>query len=147
MIAKWPSNAFLSTVAGRYNRQHSAMKLLRQQGTDGNDGPVVSNYGVVILDNIAKIQIYFSDLSVEHIQQSAYIKFTPLVSNIGGTLGLWVGISILALFEFLELVYDLAVYGCNSLCGKKKSQNGEQQETHKTTMTKVYPLDLKSTKF
>ena len=35
------------------------------------------------------------------------------MSNIGGTLGLWLGFSLMTSFEFLEFVVDLLVHACD----------------------------------
>ena len=41
---------------------------------------------------------------------------SDLVSDLGGQVGLWIGVSVLTLFEFLELVYDIFLL----VCGKHK---------------------------
>ena len=56
----------------------------------------------MIKSNFASVYIKFDSLSVtEKIEQEA-ITFINLISNIGGTVGLFIGISALSVLEFFE---------------------------------------------
>ena len=47
--------------------------------------------------------IYFNPMSITEITQSPSITFSDLISNIGGNLGLFIGISLLSFFELFEI--------------------------------------------
>ena len=49
---------------------------------------------------------------------SFLLQVFQFFSDIGGSLGLWMGFSLMTTFEFLELAVDLLVYGCLRLSGR-----------------------------
>ncbi|XP_071845764.1 epithelial sodium channel subunit beta-like [Apostichopus japonicus] len=53
--------------------------------------------------NVAKVQIFFEEFNYEKITQYKSYTFGDLLSDIGGQLGLWLGISVLSLFEVVEI--------------------------------------------
>ena len=55
------------------------------------------------------------------------IQVGNLASNVGGTLGLWFGFSILTIFEFFEFFWDLFYYWLRKCCcgsGTKRQKSG-----------------------
>lgn len=59
------------------------------------------------MHDFARLNIYIADSNVIVTQEKEDYTSTQLVSDIGGQLGLWVGISIITLAEVLELICDL----------------------------------------
>ena len=57
--------------------------------------------------DFARLNVYIADSNVVKTQELADYTQNQLVSDIGGQLGLWVGISIITLTEVLELVIDI----------------------------------------
>ena len=53
-----------------------------------------------------RIIIYYSDLKYIYIKQEPKTLIADLVSNIGGTFGLFLGISFLSLIEFVEIIIE-----------------------------------------
>ncbi|CAH1780888.1 unnamed protein product [Owenia fusiformis] len=60
-----------------------------------------------IEDNILRVHIYFEDFNVETIKEVPAYSVISLLSNIGGTMGMFVGLSICTLGEFLELIWEM----------------------------------------
>ncbi|XP_070566560.1 amiloride-sensitive sodium channel subunit beta-like [Ptychodera flava] len=59
-------------------------------------------------DNVVRIQIYFEELNYQSIKENpAYTEF-ELCSDIGGQLGLWIGVSMITLFEIFEFLATIA---------------------------------------
>ena len=56
------------------------------------------------------------------------IQIFQFLSDVGGTLGLWLGFSLMTLFEFLEFAVDVLVYGALKYQGKagNKKDGGRQ---------------------
>ena len=75
-----------------------------------NTKKIYKNYQE-LKNNVLALNIYFSDLSFTLIGQQAKMVFLDLISNIGGLLGLFVGMSFLSLVEvlqvFIEIIYVL----------------------------------------
>lgn len=61
----------------------------------------------VKVNNFARINLYFKDLKVRQDKQTPSYYISKLFSDIGGTLGLWVGISLLTLTEVVVLVSNI----------------------------------------
>ncbi|XP_025110911.1 acid-sensing ion channel 2-like [Pomacea canaliculata] len=59
--------------------------------------------------SFAKLVIYFERLNYESVIQKPSYDVERFLSDIGGTLGLWIGASVLGLGEFVELVMLLVL--------------------------------------
>ena len=66
--------------------------------------------------------IYYSDLSYAYIEESPYWDLFLLLSNIGGNLGLFVGMSFLSFVEIFELLFQLAEFAIIAFINMKKTQ-------------------------
>lgn len=53
-------------------------------------------------DNLLKFEIYFGSMSYRTFSQSKKVDESGLLSDVGGQLGLWVGMSFITLAEFLQ---------------------------------------------
>ena len=60
-----------------------------------------------IQDSFMYANIYFENLVYTMIEESASQTIVSLISNIGGTLGLFMGISLLSLIELLEIITEV----------------------------------------
>ena len=52
-------------------------------------------------ENLIYLDIYFDDMRITKIQENIADNLSSLVSDVGGQLGLWLGISILTVVEIL----------------------------------------------
>ena len=57
-------------------------------------------------DNLIYLDIYFDDMKVTKVEQNIADNISSLISDLGGQLGLWLGISILTV---VEIIYCLCV--------------------------------------
>ena len=73
------------------------------------------------LKNIVKLQFTFEELNTQTITEAPKYTELDLFSNIGGLLGLYVGVSIVTVFEFLDFLVELLLNCC--LWGRYKSKN------------------------
>jgi hypothetical protein len=55
---------------------------------------------------LISFNIYYDDLKYVNISHSAKLDAINLMSNIGGILGVCIGISFLSLFEIVEFVFE-----------------------------------------
>jgi hypothetical protein len=69
----------------------------------------MQNYQLDNTQNYNKFQfhIYYEDLKYTYISQEAKIEFIGLISNIGGSLSLFVGISFISFLELFELLAEI----------------------------------------
>ncbi|XP_071509994.1 acid-sensing ion channel 1C-like [Diadema antillarum] len=79
-VARYPSNYYSSVLASQYNVDATLFQ-----------------------DNIVLVSIFFRDMSVQKVSQQIAYSFFSLLCDIGGALGLWLGGSILTVFEVFDL--------------------------------------------
>ncbi|XP_059169932.1 acid-sensing ion channel 1C-like [Physella acuta] len=65
-----------------------------------------------------KLNIYFEDLNYERISEQPDYEIIQMFSDVGGTIGLWIGLSLLSLFELLHLIVDVVVLVATHMCRK-----------------------------
>lgn len=68
----------------------------------------------LIHQNLLRLNIYLEDLSVVEFKQMPAYELADLFADIGGTLGLWMGISVLTIMELMELIVRLIMLLFNS---------------------------------
>ncbi|RDD46192.1 Acid-sensing ion channel 3 [Trichoplax sp. H2] len=83
-------------------------KLAYMQGL----GLLPSSYTVqdYIRDNIVQLDVFFSDLAHTTVQQEQDITPEEVLSNIGGQLGLFIGVSMLTVCEIVFYIFDKMQY-------------------------------------
>ena len=87
-----------------YPSRNYASRLLRKLGNfdmnSSRENLTVSN----IRESVAKVNLYYSDLEYGILEEVATFSFIDLLSNVGGTLGLLLGMSLLSLLEIIEFL-------------------------------------------
>ncbi|XP_033101246.1 acid-sensing ion channel 1C-like [Anneissia japonica] len=82
-----------------------------------------------IKKNFVKLNIYYENLQYDYIEQVPTYTFLSLISNVGGHLGLWIGMSALTLLEFLECFYDIVKHICAALIRRRKAKQINKKNT------------------
>ena len=110
-LSKWPASGYEGDAA-YFDVFHIESFSSRFNGTPKFD--MVSNYFTnsshdreKVMQDFARLNVYIADSNVHVTQEEEDYTSTQLVSDIGGQLGLWIGISIITLAEVLELMCDL----------------------------------------
>ncbi|XP_070542970.1 amiloride-sensitive sodium channel subunit gamma-like [Ptychodera flava] len=90
-MSEWPSDTYgetlsdpLSEKSWKFGQQFSSIEEVRR--------------------NLIKLKVFFSDLNFESITENPTFDAVDLLSNLGGLMGLYIGASVISLFEFLEFV-------------------------------------------
>ncbi|CAF1042719.1 unnamed protein product [Brachionus calyciflorus] len=69
---------------------------------------ITENYSLdEIINNSLQVNIYHDRLKLETIEESKQMELVDLISNIGGILGLFIGISILSFAELIEICLEI----------------------------------------
>ena len=76
---------------------------------DQHDPNTTSRFDDLVLarDSLAKIFVYFDEIKYTKISEEISVTFFDLIANIGGTLGLFIGISLLSFVELFELFFEI----------------------------------------
>lgn len=64
--------------------------------------------------SFAGARIHFQEVKVTEMEESAAMSFVELVSNIGGTIGLFIEFSLMTCVDFVELMIEIAFVLCKS---------------------------------
>ncbi|XP_056012003.1 acid-sensing ion channel 2-like isoform X3 [Ostrea edulis] len=80
--------------------------------------------------SLLKIHVFFSTLATTIIEEEKAYTFGNFLSDIGGQLGLWAGISVLSLAEVLELLVLIVVGFCT-----RKNKTANEVESIKDLKT------------
>ncbi|KAK3790662.1 hypothetical protein RRG08_048786 [Elysia crispata] len=68
--------------------------------------------GYELREEFVKLVIYYEDLNYEELTESPDYELDQFLSDVGGTIGLWIGLSLLSLFEIIHLITDICLYIC-----------------------------------
>jgi hypothetical protein len=55
-------------------------------------------------ESVARVEIFYDELKQTIISESIKTELSDLIANLGGTLGLFLGLSFLSLVEFVEIL-------------------------------------------
>jgi hypothetical protein len=75
----------------------------------------------VIMENTLAVNVYYEDLKYTLISETPKMSIFDLVANTGGTLGLFIGVSLLSFVEIVEILLEFIIILCeNSAKSNKK---------------------------
>ncbi len=63
-----------------------------------------------VRESVVSLNVYYNSLSYTLATESPKLDIISLLSNIGGSLGLFMGVSFLSLVEILVLLLDIAFF-------------------------------------
>uniref|UniRef100_W5MYE1 Uncharacterized protein n=1 Tax=Lepisosteus oculatus TaxID=7918 RepID=W5MYE1_LEPOC len=73
-----------------------------------------------VRDNLVKVIINYQQLNYELIEEIPSFQVIDLVSSIGGLVGLWIGVSICTVAEFVELFLKVIIFIIKRVIRKNK---------------------------
>ena len=88
------------------SRVNSTWARWRKSATGIVRSSVMTSSGYANTDNYTTIQVYYRSLKYTWIGEQAKMNIFDIISNIGGTLGLFVGLSFVSLFEITEILLE-----------------------------------------
>ncbi|XP_070545383.1 uncharacterized protein [Ptychodera flava] len=100
----WPATVSLSYI----------LKTIHSISAKTND----INDALSVSLNLAQLEVYFEELTIESTTESPAYGIEDFLSDIGGTLGLYIGLSVITVAEFIELVASVIRY---MYCSQKDS--------------------------
>ena len=92
------------------------------------------------LKNFARLNVYIADGNVVKTEESPDYTGSDIISDIGGQLGLWVGISVITLAEVLALIGDILSYlvgRCHNTTGGFLNNNNYNNNNNPESNNKV----------
>ena len=114
-----------------------AVKSLSEEVKKHGDNINISIDKNYLRENLLGINIYFETLTVEeHITHNSY-DAVALLSDIGGQLALFLGASVISVFEFLAWIFDEAKDRCFGISERKIMHKIKPGVTKKTNGHKL----------
>mgnify|MGYP001810175082 CR=1 FL=1 len=96
----------------------------------GNDSSAITYEALQA--NMLAVEVFYGDLSYRRITENPQMQLQDLISNFGGTLGLFLGVSFLSFAELLDLLVNslyIVFYSkkkkTGSSCGRKSAKVGD----------------------
>ncbi|XP_043237540.1 amiloride-sensitive sodium channel subunit beta-like [Amphibalanus amphitrite] len=103
-VASWPQGEYLGTLLE---------KLDFLQHTNFTTAEIAEAWG----SEFVKLNVYFRDLNIASITESATYTYSTFISSLGGALSLYLGIALILLVELAELLVFLAWDTARFMCG------------------------------
>lgn len=124
----------LFSIKERY--QALAEQGIHKAALDRSDVEDTLRASTLIRQNLLRLNIYLEDLSIVEFTQMPAYDLADLFADIGGTLGLWMGISVLTIMELVELVMRLIILLFNSETQDSRDSDNDEDEspTHQTML-------------
>ncbi|KAL5016193.1 hypothetical protein ScPMuIL_005782 [Solemya velum] len=91
--------------------------------------------------NFLKLAIYYEDLNNEIITEEEEISTSQFLSDVGGALGLWIGLSVLSIFEVFQFGAEIIAYLVWK-CG-----NNENQSDRRSGRNRNHELSLRDMEY
>lgn len=66
-------------------------------------------------DKVLKVNIHFNQMNYEKVVEEAALTMASLLANIGGILGLFLGFSVMSMFEIVEIISQMITVSLNIL--------------------------------
>ncbi|XP_070576324.1 acid-sensing ion channel 5-like [Ptychodera flava] len=89
----WPSDTYFKHLVKQVHFKNNKTRNL-------NDFESVSK-------NLINLEVYFDELNYENIEEIPAVTEESLLSDIGGTLGLYCGFSFITIVEFMQFFVEL----------------------------------------
>ena len=84
----------------------------------------VEREGKNVMNDFVRINVYVADNEVVKTEESPQISVTQLLSNIGGQLGMWIGVSVITISKVVEVLLAMM-----KECLRKRREKREQRKT------------------
>ncbi|XP_070538261.1 amiloride-sensitive sodium channel subunit beta-like [Ptychodera flava] len=101
--SKWPSDAYLDNLL-------KLVKVKNQKTRNLNDLESARS-------NLVRLKVYFESLNYESTSEHPAYTWEDLLSDVGGTLGLYIGLSVITVCEICRFVIDICL-----LCSRRKDK-------------------------
>ncbi|CAF0708693.1 unnamed protein product [Brachionus calyciflorus] len=104
--SRYPTNYYLNYIKNKTN----ILSKINEFYNEGN----ISKSALIA-------NIFYDELDYSVIEQVPAVSFDYLISNIGGNLGLFIGVSVLSLFELVEYMLQIIIFTIKTSKLNKKS--------------------------
>lgn len=104
--ADYPSRVYASLLANN-------TKIIERYSSSSNARNNLSNVTYEFLkEHMLELSVFYGELGYEKYEESPKMGPVDIVSSIGGTLGLFLGMSFLSFVELIDIIIRICCYKC-----------------------------------
>ena len=104
--APWPTEAYAPYFASKMLQYNSERVLKYMREVLSENEVTAKNLKNNFSENFSRLEIFYEALNFEKISESEAYDEVALLSDFGGNLGLWLGWSVLIVFELIQFVFE-----------------------------------------
>ncbi|XP_077983149.1 epithelial sodium channel subunit alpha-like [Glandiceps talaboti] len=93
----WPSNHYVSGL----------IQMLRHMNPKVTETVVDAK---TARENLVNLEVYFAELNFHNTIETVGYTIEELLGDVGGLMGLYIGLSAITVFEFIEFLLDIFIY-------------------------------------
>ncbi|XP_077988550.1 epithelial sodium channel subunit alpha-like [Glandiceps talaboti] len=116
----WPADSYQATLFGKMSSANGEMRK-QMRGSSPKDWT---------RENVLKLDVYFEMLNYEYIEEYPSYLIEDLLSDMGGQLGLWIGVSIITVFEMIQFLLSVISLCCGQMTNKSRIQTSDHTLTN-----------------
>ncbi|XP_052254566.1 degenerin mec-10-like [Dreissena polymorpha] len=118
---QWPTDDYAKVLLeGVCNMDKEKCKNLRTKLADQR----------ALSNNFLRLNIYFEDLNFEMIKEYPEIEWQQFLSDVGGAIGLWIGLSMLSLCEVAQLLVELCNFAVSKAACERRPDGKQREERY-----------------
>ncbi|GMR55214.1 hypothetical protein PMAYCL1PPCAC_25409 [Pristionchus mayeri] len=122
--AQWPSNEYKPSECTTSNQTGQPWIT---PGEPANEQKCLAWYKV----NTLMVEVYYERMNYQILSESAAYTLVNLISDIGGQIGLFLGMSIISVIEFATLIFLVVYYCCSHKSRKMEAEEAEREQQKK----------------
>jgi len=111
---KWPHATYLKDVLiDEVCRRDYTDSFYTNLCENYKNDALTENDTESMFGNFVAVNVYFEDLNFELMEEEPLYNPVRFMSDIGGTMGLFTGASMLTYFEILHVIVEIGIFCCN----------------------------------
>nr|XP_037276510.1 LOW QUALITY PROTEIN: amiloride-sensitive sodium channel subunit gamma-like [Rhipicephalus microplus] len=128
--SEWPNFRQQAWAVKRWpllNKRLQDAGVRWQEVLNTTDDRVFMDDLMAFRSNFMRVHIYIQEMNYLSVRDLPAYPLPQLFADLGGCLGLYIGVSAITIFEFLEHVVILVVHVCEKYCGCCKKRRASQR--------------------
>ena len=105
-VSEWPTQSYAPYFARLLQRSSSKIQSFVSSAVNDSRGLDAAKLSEILRKNFARVEIHFEDLNFYKLQESPKYILATLFGTLGGNMGLWLGWSVLIIFEIFQWGYN-----------------------------------------
>ncbi|PAA93234.1 hypothetical protein BOX15_Mlig004814g2, partial [Macrostomum lignano] len=137
-MAAWPSMGYESDAFHQVMMYNPIVRTqMDGHKTDDSKADFISQ-------NMVKLIVFFADPETRTEISTKGYEITDLLSDMGGQVGLWLGLSVLTLFELIEMLLDFVVLAASKAALRQPKLPRDSKQPPTENLDKKLSMEMKN---